>query len=404
MPNFKYTARTKEGKLKQGFLEAKSEDELVNILQGRGLIVISFEAATRVRLKAKRERHFHTRVKLDDMIIFSRQLTALMKAGITLLRSLEITTGQVSSRRLHIALEEAGKDVAAGRSLRDALAKHPRIFSKFWVSIIEAGESSGQLGLAIEHLTQYLEATAGFRRKIISALIYPGVILSVAIVAILVFVIRIIPMFASIYSGFGAQLPVFTRVIFSITGIIRRNFLIDLTAIVGMIFLFRHYRRTPLGRRNIDKFLLGAPMVGNVVRQIEAIRFARGLAMLIKSGTPILHAMDIMIESAGNVIIRDVLSEVKENVRAGKTMAAPMIETGIFPDMLSHMVSVGEESGELANILEKAALFYQERTDAYVTRLTTLFEPALIVMIGVIVGTLVIAMYLPIFGLAGAIK
>jgi len=404
MPNFKYTARTREGKLERDFLEARSEDELVNILQGRGLIVTSFEAATRVRLKAKKERHFHTGVKLDDMIVFSRQLTALIKAGITLLRSLEITTEQVSSRRLHIALEEARKDVAAGGSLKDAIAKHPRIFSKFWVSIIEAGESSGQLSLALEHLTQYLEATAGFRRKIISALIYPAVILSVAIVAILVFIIRIIPMFANIYSGFGTQLPVFTGIIFNITGIIRRYFLIELTAIVGIIFLFRYYRRTPLGRKNIDKFLLDVPIAGNIVRQIEAVSFARGLGMLIKSGTPILHAMDIMIESAGNVIIRDVLSEVKENVRAGKTMAAPMIETGIFPDMLSHMVSVGEESGELANILEKAALFYQERADAYVTRLTTLFEPALIVLIGVIVGTLVIAMYLPIFGLAGAVK
>ncbi len=404
MPNFKYTARTKQGKLERGFLEAKNEDRLVDILQGRDLIVTSFEVAVKARLETRRGKRFHARVRLDDMIVFSRQLTVLLDAGITLFRSLEITTEQVASRRLHIALKEIRKDVAAGSSFRDAIAKHPGIFSKFWINIVEAGESSGQLGFALEQLTQYLEATAGFERKIISALTYPAVILSVAIVAILVFVLRIMPMFANIYSGFGAQLPVFTRIVFNIAGIIRRYILLISAAVVGIIFLFRHYSRTPLGRRNIDKSLLGAPIIGNIVRQIEAVRFARGLAMLIKSGTPILHALDIMIESAGNVIIRDVLSGVKENVRAGKNMAAHMIETGIFPDMLSHMVSVGEESGELANILEKAALFYQERTDAYVVRLTTLFEPAMIVMIGVIVGILVIAMYLPIFGLAGAAR
>ena len=168
--------------------------------------------------------------------------------------------------------------------------------------------------------------------------------------------------------------------------------------------MFRFYRKTPLGRRNTDKFLLDAPVIGDVVRQIAAIRFARGLGMLVKSGTPILHAMDIVIEISGNVIIMDMLVKVKENVRAGKAMAAPLIEAGIFPEMLSHMLSVGEESGELAGILDKAAEFYQERTDAYISRLTALFEPALIVIIGVVVGTLVIAMYLPIFGLAGAVK
>ncbi|UCH12117.1 MAG: type II secretion system F family protein, partial [Candidatus Omnitrophota bacterium] len=297
MPNFKYIARTKQGKLEQGFLEAKNEDELVGILQGRGLIVTSFEPAVKARLKARREKRFHTRVKLDDMIVFSRQLTTLIDAGITLLRSLEITAEQITSRRLHIVLKEIRKDVAAGGSFKDAIAKHPGIFSKFWINIVEAGESSGQLGFALKQLTQYLEATAGFKRKIISALTYPAVILSVAIVAILVFIIRIIPMFSNIYSGFGAQLPVFTRIVFNISGVIKRYILLMFGAVVGIIFLFRYYIRTPLGRSNIDKLLLGIPIIGNIVRQIEAVRFASGLAMLIKSGSPFLLALDIMLVS-----------------------------------------------------------------------------------------------------------
>jgi len=404
MPNFKFTARTKDGKLRRGFLEARNKDDLIDILQARGLIVVSFESAQKAQIETKPKRRFHTKVKLDDLIVFARQLTALINAGVTLLRSLEITSEQITSRHLQRAMAEIKKDVAAGSSLRDAIAKHPKIFSKFWVNVVATGETTGQLGFALEELSRYLESTAAFKRKITSALIYPAVILSVAIAAILVFIIRIIPMFSDIYSGFGAQLPVFSQIVFNISSVIKKYILLELAAVAGIIFLFRFYRKTPLGRRNTDKFLLDAPVIGDVVRQIAAIRFARGLGMLVKSGTPILHAMDIVIEISGNVIIMDMLVKVKENVRAGKAMAAPLIEAGIFPEMLSHMLSVGEESGELAGILDKAAEFYQERTDAYISRLTALFEPALIVIIGVVVGTLVIAMYLPIFGLAGAVK
>ena len=404
MPNFKFTARTKDGKLRRGFLEAKNEDELVGILQARGLIVISFESAQKGQIKTKVKRRLHTKVKLDDLIVFSMQLTTLINAGVTLLRSLEITSEQITSRRLQKVMADIKKDVAAGSSLKDAMAKHPKIFSKFWVNVIATGETTGQLGFALEQLTQYLESTSAFKRKITNALIYPVVILSVAIAAVLVFTVWLIPMFADIYSGFGAQLPVFTQIIFNISNAVKKYILLELAAVVGIIFLFLYYRKTPLGRRNTDKFLLNAPIIGNVVRQIIAIRFARGLGMLVKSGTPILHAMDIVIEASGNVIIMDMLVKVKENVRAGKAMATPLIEAGIFPDMLSHMLSVGEESGELANILDKAAEFYQERTDAYISRLTALFEPALIIMIGVVVGALVIAMYLPIFGIATAVR
>ncbi len=404
MPNFKYLARTKDGKLQRGFLETKNEDELIDILQGRGLIVVSYESAQHAKLKAGSAHRMHTNVKPDDLIIFARQLTSLINAGVTLLRSLEIITEQVTSKRLQQAMVDIKKDVSGGGSLKDALARHPKIFSRFWVNIVATGEATGQLAFALEQLTQYMESTAGFMRKITSALVYPVVILVVAICAILVFIIKIIPMFSQIYSGFSAQLPPFTMVVFSIAEAVKKYFLLGVATLVALFFILRYYRNTHAGRRNIDKLLLEAPVIGNIIRQIAAVRFASGLGMLIKSGTPILHALDIIIESAGNVVIMEMLTKIKENVREGKTMAAPMIEAGLFPEMLSHMVGVGEESGELGNMLEKAALFYQERVDAYVTRLTTLFEPAMIVGIGLIVGALIIAMYLPIFGLAGAIK
>lgn len=404
MPNFKYNARTKEGKLKRGFLEAQNEEILIDILQGRGLIIISYELIEKSAVKQKAGERFHTKVKLDDLIIFGRQLTTLVNAGITLLRSLEITSNQVRSKSLLEAVKEIKQDVAAGSPLGDALAKHPRIFSKFWVNIVATGETTGQLGYALEQLTNYLEQTAAFRRKIISALIYPAVILAVAVIAVMVFIIMIIPMFAGLYAGFSAELPVFTKIVFGVTEVIKKYFLLEIIAIAGLVFLFVNYRKTAIGRRNTDQFLLDAPLIGTIVRYGAAVRFASSLAMLVRSGTPILRAMDIIIESSDNVIIMDMLTRVKDNVREGRTMAKPMIEEGIFPDMLSNMVGVGEESGELANILDSASEFYKERLDALVTRLTTLFEPALIVMIGAVVGTLIIAMYLPIFGLAGAIK
>ncbi|MBN1404941.1 MAG: type II secretion system F family protein [Candidatus Omnitrophica bacterium] len=403
MPNFLYTARTKQGKLEKGFFEAKNENDLIDTLQARELIILSIEQAARSKTVSKKDKHLHSKAKLDDMILFGKQLTSLVNAGITLLRSLEICSEQITSKQLHIALLEIKKDVAGGSSLKDALAKHPKIFSKFWVNIIETGETTGQLGFALEQLTQYLETSATFMRKIIGALMYPAIILCVAIGAILVFILRIIPMFENIYNNFGAQLPLFTQIIFNMSKVAKNGFLPGIGIIIGCVFLFRAYRHTHAGRRNIDNILLQLPLIGTVIKNIAAVRFARGLSMLVKSGTPILHAMDIIIETSGNVIIMEMLSRVKESVKEGKTMSAPLIESGLFPDMLSHMVGVGEESGELANILEKAALFYQERVDAYVTRLTTLFEPALIIFVGLIVGTLIIAMYLPIFGLAGAV-
>ena len=402
MPKFKYTARTRTGKLQRGFLESKNPDELVDILQSRGLVVISYASTKKIQAKASARQRQHSNITIDDLIVLARQLTTLLNAGITLLRSLEISSEQLNSRRLSLIMTDVKTSVSGGSSLKVAMAKHPRVFSKFWVNIVATGETTGQLGFALEQLSKYLEARAAFKRKIVSAVMYPIVILAVAIVAILIFMIRIIPMFADIYSGFGAQLPLFTQIVFNISNMIKKYLILEVLVALGVVFMFWRYRKTSLGRRNTDHLLLEMPMIGTVIRQMEAVRFASALGILTKSGTPILHAMDIIIDSSDNVIVMDMLTKVKENVREGKAMAAPMIDAGIFPAMLSHMVSVGEESGELPSILENAVIFYQERVDTYVGRLTTLFEPVLIIVVGVIVGSLVIAMYLPIFGLSTA--
>lgn len=405
MPRYKYGVRTKEGRSEEGFLEAQSEDELVGILQSRGLTVITFKEAKEEeeRVVVKRRRMHHG-VRLDDLITLSRQLTTLLNAGITLLRSLEIIGSQVESRLLYKTVEAIKKDVSGGNSLKAAIAKHPKIFSKLWINIVDVGETTGQLPFALEQLTNYMESSATVIRRVKTALVYPAVILGVAAVAITVFIVHIIPMFHKIYSGFGAQLPLFTNIVFTFCLWVRKCLLLFLGLATAVFFGIRYYGKSYDGKRRLDQIKLDLFIVGDIVRQVAAVRFASGLNMLIKSGTPILHALDIVIETSGNTVIMEMLQKVKQNVREGKSMAEPLLVGGVFPDMLAHMVSVGEESGELANMLESAAKFYGERVDATVTRLTTLFEPFLIVFIGVTVGIFVIAMFLPIFGLSGIMK
>ena len=405
MPNYKYISRGKDGKPDEGFMEAKTEDELVGVLQSRGLTVVSFKEVEKVGVKAsKKPRRMHPGVKQDDLITFSKQLQALLGAGITLLRSLEIITLQISSTQLFNALEAIKKDVSAGSSLKAAIEKHPKVFSRLWVNIIETGETTGQLPFALEQLTGYLESSSSLQRKVKSALVYPLIVLSVAGGAVAIFVWKIIPMFANIYEGFGSELPAFSQLVFGICLTLKDYTFVVIGVVAAIIFGIRFYYKTQDGKKNIDTFKLSLPIVGDVIRQVAAVRFASGLNMLIKSGTPILHALDIVIETAGNVIVKEMLQKVKNNVREGKSMAQPLIDGGVFPDMLSHMVAVGEESGELASMLDNAAKFYEERVDATVSRLATMFEPILIVFIGIIVGTLVIAMFLPIFGLSGVLK
>jgi len=407
MSKYRYTARDKHGKVLEGFIDASNDDGLIDLLQARGYIVIDFKQAEindKPKAEVPKTRRMHAGVKLDDLITMAKQLQTLFSAGITLLRSLEIISLQIQSTMLFKAVEAIKQDVSAGSSLKAAIAKHPKVFSNLWVNIIETGETTGQLPLALEQLVAYLESSSSLQRKIKNALVYPVIVLCVASAAIGVFVVKLIPMFADIYSGFDAELPAFTQMIFDICFSIKKYLFIIIGSFVVCIIGLRYYASKYAGKKKIDTIMLNIPLLGEVIRQISAVRFASGLNMLIKSGTPILHALDIVIETSVNTLVKEMLQAVKEGVKEGKPMAEPLLKGGIFPEMLSHMVAVGEESGELANMLDSAAKFYGERVDATVTRLAVMFEPLLIVVIGAIVGTLVIAMFLPIFGLSSAIK
>ncbi|HEO64051.1 MAG TPA: type II secretion system F family protein, partial [Candidatus Omnitrophica bacterium] len=281
MAYFKYTARTRDGKLDRGFIEAESTDDVVARLQAKGLIVVSFNQAQKTSEK-KTKKRFHAKIKLDDLILFSRQLSSLLSAGITLLRSLEIVQGQISSKRLYEAITKIKESVSAGKSMKDAMSAYPKIFSKFWLNLVGTGEATGQLGFALEQMTQYLESRASLRRKIVSALVYPAVVICVAIGAILVFMLKIIPMFAGIYESFGAKLPLLTMVVVNISYVVKKFFFLSAGIAAGIIIVFYHYTKTVFGKRNIDELLLKIPGVKNIISEVAAVRFARGMSMLIK--------------------------------------------------------------------------------------------------------------------------
>ncbi len=400
MPKFKYTARNAEGNLVQGVIEASGQDEVIGKLQEKGLIVTSVaEETVRQDLTRKAKRR-HKKIKLDDLILMGRQLATLLGAGLTLLRSLDLIANQVESDLLYSVVNEVKKDIRGGLSFRDALAKHPKVFSSYWLNLVETGESSGKLPSTLAQLADFLELQAMFQRKIVSALIYPALLMLVAVGAIAIFLLRVIPTFESIFGDFDMELPALTAIVIKISEFIRHRFLfIGAISVVGGYLSYR-YIQTDSGRSRYDRLKLHFPLIGPLNHMRLTARFARGLATLIVSGVPLLYGIEIMGRTAGNVIMKEALEKVKVGVRDGKTLAGPLEQSGIFSSMVVQMVHVGEETGELSNMLDKVAAYYEQQVDVMVTRMVSLFEPIMIVFMGAVIGVLVLAMFLPIFNMA----
>lgn len=401
MPKFNYTARNKNGELVQGVIDAFGEDEVVSKLQDQDLLVVSVISAEGAGSagvsKKSKKRKFHSGVKTDDLILFSRQLSTLLNAGIPLLRSLDILSRQVESKKIYNALEAIKADIEGGLTFHDALAKHKRIFSDFWINLVETGEASGQLASVLEQVANYIEASGSLQRKIKSAMVYPIIISIVAIIAVLIFLLKIIPTFSEIFKGFDIELPALTKMVMAASDILRHYFLMVTAGAVVFVVVFKKYIQTKKGRWQFDTLKLNLPLVGPLFREIAVSRFTSGLSTLIKSGVPVLHCLSIVSRTTGNVLFNEAITRVRESVQEGKTMAAPLEESGLFPPMVSQMVTVGEESGELSEMLQKISGFYEERVTASVNRLTAAFEPIMLVLMGGVVGGLIVSMYLPIF-------
>lgn len=405
MPGFIYMARDRNGVLQTGHLDAVGEEEVVAILQNRGLIVTSLsrkDAQATQRTRARRPtRRLRGRLTIRDKVQFCQQLATLLDAGIPLVRSLEVIGGQVESRPLLRAVEQMRGDIEAGRTFRDAMAKHPKIFSSFWINLVETGEASGHLAQSLEQLGSYLESSQELRSKAATAMTYPLVLIGAAVVATAVFMLKIIPIFRGIFESMDMQLPALTQTIISLSDFARQYVLLLAGGGMAAFWGIKRFFRTEQGRWLLDRLLLKLPLFNTLFIGMQLAQFSRGLATLLDSGVPILYSLEIVANSASNKVYGRAIGEIKDFVREGKTMAQPLQESGLFPPMLVQMVQVGEEIGELGKMLDRVAKYYETEVSTFIDRLSVLFEPLAIMVMAVVIGTLVVAMFMPIFNMAG---
>jgi type IV pilus assembly protein PilC len=394
-----YSVRDQKGNLIRGESDARTKEELIRSLQAKGLIVISVEEKREVVSRQKMRKKLHKKVRMDDLIIFARQLAVLLESGVPILKAMHVLSQQVGSKALFGACKKIEEDLRAGITLRDALAKHPKIFSQMWIDLIETGEATGQLSYVLKRLAEYFEEVWTLRKKVVSALIYPAVLISVAILAVFIFMYKVIPVFAGIYKGFG-RLPALTAGVIAVSDFIARNIITMIIFFVVCGFLLRRFIRTDNGRKWFDGLKLRIPVLGDLFLSVAIERFATALGMMLKGGISIIHALEVAIKSTANKVIEDALEKVRLNVMQGKNLSQPMMDIGIFPPMVTQMISVGEESGKLSQLLDEVSKFYAEDISTKITRLVALFEPIILVVMGVVIGILVIAMYLPIFSIA----
>lgn len=406
---FVFTARNQAGGVITGNEEAESADVLINRLHLRGLTVtdvrVQSEQDAIVKPKAKSQfskarRFSHNRIKEDDLILFGRQLAIALSSGVSLLKSLDIILRQVDSKKLHNIITNIVGGVESGLSFRDALAKYPKAFSSLWINMVETGEASGNLPIVLDRLAHYLETRAAFKRKIVSAMIYPFILMIVASAAITFFLLYIVPKFTEIFKSFDTTMPVPTQILIFVSAALRKNFLVLFFAIGGIIFSVNKYIKTRRGKSLFDNFILRIPLFSEFFRLSEIEKFCSSMSTLLESGVPILYALEISESSSNNTVVQDIIRNVRDKVREGRPLMEPMEESGFFPPMVSQMVNMGEEIGELDKMFKKVSTLYSEILETQVIRFTAMFEPLMIVFMGFVIGSMVISMFLPIFEIA----
>ncbi len=402
MPKFRYTAKQRDGRPVSGTTEAQDQKALVDALRKENLVILSVKEE-KVRGTGFSEK-MGGKVKLGELVLFSRQMATMIDSGIPLVQSLEIIGEQVENRAFSKMVLEIKKDVSAGSSFHEALAKHPRAFSALFVNMVKAGESSGALDAIMERLALYLEKTDSLIRKVRSAMIYPMVVSFMAVVITLVLMMKVVPVFKNIFIDFGGELPLPTQILVSISDFLIQNFLLWGSLVAGGIVLAVRFVRTVRGRMMFDHFKLNMPVFGIIMRKVAVSKFSRTLATLVKSGVPILSALEIVAKTSGNYVIESAVDKVRASIREGENITTPLMRTKVFPPLVVRMISVGEQTGELEKMLTKIADFYDDQVDAAVSGITSLIEPLIIAFLGTVIGGIVICMFMPIFQISTIIK
>jgi type IV pilus assembly protein PilC len=339
------------------------------------------------------------KVKAKSLAIFTRQFSVMIDAGLPLVQCLEILGTQEEDKNFAAAILATRMDVESGASLADAMKKHPKTFDSLFTNMIAAGEAGGILDTILKRLATYIEKAVKLKGQVQSAMIYPIAVISIAVVVVGVILWKVIPTFANLFAGLGAELPLPTRVVIALSNGLVRFMPFVLIGIAGAVFAFRSYYATPSGRKVVDAFILKMPVLGPLMRKIAVARFCRTLSTLLASGVSILEALDITARTAGNAIVEEAIQTTRKSIERGETIAQPLKETKVFPSMVVQMIGVGEATGALDTMLSKIADFYEEEVDVAVAGLLTLLEPIMIAFLGGVVGGIVIAMYMPIFDL-----
>lgn len=394
MATFKYIAKNKDSRTVAGKISADNKNAVIEELRKRELVIISLDEAkeTVVKRAALRSK----KVKADEIVIFSRQLATMVEAGIPIIQGVDALQEQVSHPFFKKVLVSIRDDIQHGTSLSASFAKHPSVFDTLFVNMIKVGETGGVLSKILDRISTYMEKTLRLKRKVQSALIYPIVVVCMATIITTILLVKVVPTFAGIYASFNRELPAMTQLLITISDILRHYLLWLVAGFVIIGAAIRQWHKTPRGALIIDGALLHLPIFGDLLRKVAISRFTRTLATLIQSGVPILESLDIVGKTIGNRVLEVVVEEVKVSVRGGESLAAPLAKSGVFPAMVTRMISIGEKSGQMEKMLLKISEFYDDQVDAAVEGLTSIIEPLIIGFLGIVVGFIVIALFLPI--------
>jgi type IV pilus assembly protein PilC len=397
MGTFKYTAKDQNGRTISGMLEASSESEMADVLHKKGLLIVSIDEAAAKAVKAQKGKK--AKIKIEDIVVFARQLATMIDSGITLVQALEILGEQIEHKDFKVVIVTIRQDIEAGMNFCDALAKHPAVFNDFFVNMTKAGEASGMLNEVLDRLAGYLEKETALNHKIRSSLVYPIVVVSMSILITTFLLVKVVPTFKNIFESLGGQLPLPTQILILISEILRRALIFVVAFFVAVGFLFKKYIRTEKGRFQFDKFKLEVPVLGPLFRKVAIAKFSRTFSTLIRSGVAILSTLEIVAKTSGNTVIEKAVLDCRTAVSSGESLARPLLKSLVFPPMVCRMIGVGEQTGQLEKMLTKIAEFYEEEVDAQVAALTSLIEPLVIAFLGIVIGAIVIALFMPIFKL-----
>ena len=401
MPVFLWEGQTRKGEKKKGEIEAANEAALRGILRRQGLTSIT------VKQKPKDLSEYlpflKQKVKEKEVVIFARIFATMINAGLPLIQCLELLAQQEQNKTFAQIITAVKEDIEGGSTLSDALRKYPNIFDNLFVNLVAAGESGGILDVVLQRLSSYMEKAMKLKSKVKGAMTYPASVLVISIAVVALLLVKVIPVFQKMFEGFGGELPGPTQFLITLSTYAQKYFLVAIIALAVAVYAFRRYYKTEKGTLLIDDLILKSPVFGPLLKKVAVARFTRTMSTMMTSGVPILEGLAIVSKTAGNKVVENALIRVRKSISEGKTIAEPLLETGIFPPMVVQMIAVGEATGALDAMLSKIADFYDDEVDTAVDAMTALLEPFMMVFLGGVVGGMIIAMYLPIFKMASVV-